>query len=88
MLVEAVGAAKCATRLGASGFRLAVVTSFRIVSVMIKTAGAALAVGGIILDAHSLFSAGKELYKDKKCKVSQNISKHIEQLEDLGHGLE
>ena len=87
-LVEAVGAAKCATKLDASGFRLAVVTSFRTVSVIIKTAGVALAVGGIILDAYSLFSAGKELYKDKKCKVSQNISKRIEQLEDLGCGLE
>ena len=87
-LVEAVGAAKYATRLDASGFRVAVTASFRTVGVMIRTAGVALAVGGIILDAYSLFSAGKELYKDKKCKVSQNISKHIKQLEDLGHGLE
>ena len=87
-LVEAVSAARCATRLDTSGFRLAVMTSFRTASVMIKTAGAALAVGGIILDAYTLYSAGKELYKDKKCKVSQKISKHIEQLEDLGCGLE
>ena len=82
-LLEAVGAAKCATRLDASGFRLAAVTSFRTVSVMFKTVGGVLAVGGIVLDAYSLISAGRELYKGKKCKVSQNISKHIEELEDL-----
>ena len=87
-LVEAVSAARYATRLDASGFRLAVMTSFRTASFMIKTAGAALAVGGIILDVYTLYSAGKELYKDNKCKVSQKISKHIEQLEDVGRGLE
>ena len=86
-LVEAVSAARCATRLDASGFRLAVMTSFRTVSVMIKTAGGVLAVGGIVLDAYSLISAGKEVYKGKKCKVSQNILKHIEELEDLRCGL-
>ena len=58
------------SRLNGSGFRLAVMTSFQTVSVMIKIAGVALAVGGIILDAYSLCSAGKELYKDKKCKMS------------------
>ena len=87
-LLEAVSAAKCATRLDASGFRLAVMTSLQTVSVMFKTVGGVLAVGGIFLDAYSLFSAEKELYKGKRCKVSQNISKHIEELEDLGCRLE
>ena len=87
-LVEAVSACRCATRLDSSGFRLAVMTSFRTASVMIKTAGGVIAIGGILLDAYSLYSAGKELYKDEKCKVSQKISKHIEQLEGLGRGLE
>ena len=54
---------------------------------MIKTAGVALAVGGIILDAYTLLSAGYELHKDKKCKVSQDILKHIKDLEKLQDGL-
>lgn len=86
-LMEAVSAAKCAAQLDASGFRVTVMTSFRTVGVVLKTAGALIAVGGIILDAYTLYSAGKELYKDKKCKVSQDISKHIEELEELGCGL-
>ena len=87
-LVEAFSAAKCVTKFDASGFKLAVTTSFRTAGVLIKTAGGVLAVGGIILDAYTLISAGRELYKDKKCKVSQNISKHIEELEGLGRQLE
>ena len=87
-LVEAFSAAKCVTKFDASGFKLAVTTSFRTAGVLIKTAGGVLAVGGIILDAYTLISAGRELYKDKKCKVSQNISNHIEELEDLGCRLE
>ena len=86
-LVEAVSAAKCAVQLDATGFRMTVMTSFRTVGTMLKTAGALMAVGGIILDAYTLYSAGKELYKDKKCQVSQDISKHIQELEELGHGL-
>ena len=86
-LVKVVSAARCATRLDSSGVRLAVMTSFRTASVLIKTAGGVLAVGGIILDAYTLYSAGKELYEDKKCEVSQKISKHIKQLKDLGCGL-
>ena len=87
-LGEAVTAVRYVTKLDASGFRLATMTSFQTVRVVIKTAGGVVAVGGIILDAYSVYSAGKELYKDKKCKVSQDISKHIEKLENLGHGLE
>ena len=42
-----------------------------------------VAAGGIILDSYSLYSAGK----DNKCKVSQDISKHIEELEVPSSGL-
>ena len=87
-LMEAVTAVKFIPKLDSSGFRVATMMSFQTARVVIKTAGGVLAVGGIILDAYSLYSAGKELYKDKKCKVSQDISKHIEKLEDLGRGLE
>ena len=86
-LMEAVSAAKCAANLDAGGFRVATMASLRTVSVVLKTAGAILAIGGIVLDAYSIYSAGKELYKDKKCKISQDISKHIEELEELGLGL-
>ena len=87
-LIEAAGAGRCAAKLDVSGFKLAVMTSFRTASVMIKTAGAALAIGGILLDSYTLISAGIELHKNKKCQVSQKISKHIEELEELGRGLE
>ena len=83
-LVEAVTGVKCVAQLDASGFRLTVMTSFRTVGLVLKTAGALIAVGGIILDSYSLYSAGKELYKDKKCKVSQDISKHMQELQELG----
>ena len=86
-LVEAVTAVKCAAQLDASGFRVTVMTSFRTVGLVLKTAGALIAVGGIILDSYSLYSAGKELYKNEKCKVSQDISKHIQELQELGCSL-
>ena len=38
-MVEAVSIARCATKLDASGFRLAVMTSFQTASALIKTAG-------------------------------------------------
>ena len=87
-LFGALDVAKCASRFDSGGLKLAVMTSFRTAGVMIKTAGGVLAIGGIILDAYSLISTGKDLYKDKKCKVSQEISKHIEKLENLGCRLE
>ena len=86
-LTEAATAAKCASKFDSSGFRMAVMSSFRAASTLIKTAGVALAVGGIILDAYTLLSAGYELHKDKKCKVSQDILKHIKDLEKLQDGL-
>ena len=87
-LSGALDVAKCATRFDSGGLKLAVMTTFRTVGIMIKTTGGAIAIGGIILDAYSLISTGKDLYKDKKCEVSQDISKHIEKLENLGYGLE
>ena len=87
-LSGALDVAKCATRFDSGGLKLAVMTSFRTAGVMIKTAGGVLAIGGIILDAYSLISTGKDLYKGKKCEVSQEISKHIENLENLSYKLE
>ena len=86
-LTEAAIAAKCASKFDSSGFRVAVMSSFRAASTLIKTVGAALVIGGIIVDAYTLLSAGYELHKDKKCKVSQDILKHIKDLEKLQDGL-
>ena len=87
-LSGALDVAKCASNFDSSGLKVAIMTSFRTAGVMIKTAGGVITIGGIIFDAYSLISAGKNLYKDNKCKVSRDISKHIEKLEDLGNGLE
>ena len=78
---------KCVSKLDFNGAKMAVVSSFRVAGTLIKTAGVVLAVGGILIDAYSLLSASHKLYKDKKCKVSQDISKHIEDLEKLKNGL-
>ena len=86
-LTEAATVVRCASNFESSGFRLAVMSSFRAASTLIKTAGVAFAIGGIVLDAYSLISAGRELHKNKKCKVSQDISKHIQDLEKIRDGL-
>ena len=87
-LTEAATAVRCASNLEHGGLRVAVMSSFRAASTLIKTAGVAFAIGGIVLDAYSLISAGRELHTDKKCKVSQEIAKHIKDLQEISHGLE
>ena len=86
-LIEAVSAVRCIKKLDPIGSKLAVMASFRTASVMIKTAGTVLPIVGILFDSYLLISAGIVLYKDEKCKVSQKISKHIEEFEELDRGL-
>ena len=86
-LTEAATVVRCASNFDSSGFRLAVMSSFRAASTLVKIAGVAFAIGGIVLDVYPLISAGRELHKNKKCKVSQDISKHIQDLEKIRDGL-
>ena len=86
-MVEVVNVARFYATSDPSGVKLAVVTSFHTAMTLLKTASGAFAVGGIIMDVWSLCSAGTELYKNTKCKVSQKISKRIEELENLDQGL-
>ena len=86
-MTEAVSATRYAAKFNASGFRSAAIASFRSVSAILKTAGGLLTAGGVVLDVITMYSAGKELHKKNKCKVSKNISKHIKELEELGDRL-
>lgn len=86
-LSKSTTAIKCAAKFDFSGCKLAVLSSIRTITVVLKTAGVVLTVGGMALDAYSIVSASYELYKKKECKVSQNISQHIKELTELQAGL-
>ena len=84
---EMINGVKCIAELEGSEFRVAGMASLRAGCCALQAAGGIAAGIGILLDAITVYSAGKELYKDTKCKVSRNISSHIEKLEDLNHRL-
>ena len=71
-----------------SGFKVAAMTSLRVRSTILKTAGGVTTIAGILMDVITLYSTGKELHEGTKCKVSQKISKHVEMLGDLSHQLD
>ena len=66
-------ATKCAVKSNRCGLKVAAVTSFQVASTILKTAGGAIAIAGILLDVYCLYSTGKELHEGNKCKVSQKI---------------
>ena len=86
-LTESTYAIRCAAKLDFSGCKLATVSSFRTISVIFKTAGVVLTLGGMVFDAYSVLSTSWELYKGKECKVSRNLSERIAELEELETGL-
>ena len=87
LMSDTLRIAKSVVTLDSGGLRLAVMASFWTVGSIIKAGGILFTIGGIVYDAYSLISAGRELHSGKKCKVSQEISKHIEELEELRNKL-
>ena len=87
LFAEAASTMKFAITRNGNEFKAALTASVRTVGTITKTVGVITTAAGILYDAFVLGLTIRKLYKGTKCNLSQDISKHIKDLEKLGHGL-